>query len=313
MSNTETEITKGQGTADVVTPSGLVIHFESKPKRIYTITPPAREDGGPEYAPIEAVSVTTALKCLYKGGLDWWGMRIGTAGMVQLFEMGVLAPTRTEHGQTLAVLDGDGVWQFATQESLDDALKRHGLNVQQSMDKASDRGSNVHDALEMWAATRTIPDPAAYPIHERPYVEGLVMFLRDAMVEPDGHEILVGSYEHGFAGRFDLQVKNEVERKVVTKVYPKAKPKHALLPLGKGRIDLKTSSDIYYNNFLQLEGYEGACIESGYGPSDWRAVLRVSKDGRYELRIVKDVTYDDFLHVLSTYWLTKRAEQAVKP
>jgi hypothetical protein len=310
MSSTA-EITKGEGNADVVTPSGLKIHFESKPRRHYVITRPA-DDGG-EYAPIEAVSVTTALDVLYKGGLDWWGQRIGTAGMLSLFEMGVLAPTKTETGQTLAVLDGDGVWQFATQETMDDALKRHGLNVMQATDKASARGSNVHDALEVWAATGTVPVPETYPETERGYVTGLVSFLRDTMMAPDGHEILVGSYDHGFAGRFDLQVKNEVERKVVTKIYPKAQPKHALLPLGKGRIDLKTSKDIYYNNFLQLAGYEGACIESGYGPSDWRAILRVSADGRYELRQSKEVHFEDFLKVLDLYWLVKRCEQAVKP
>ena len=310
MSKSNT-ITKGEGAADTVTPSGLRIHFESKPRRHYTIEPPT-VDGQPQ-AIVEAVSVTTALKCLYKGGLDWWGMRVGTAGMVALFEKGIIAPTQGALGPTLAVLDDDGVWQFATQEHLDAALKRERLNVAQVVDKASERGSNVHDALETWAATGTVPDPDQFPETERPYVVGLVAFINDAKVTPTDYEMLVGSYEHGFAGRFDLQVKNDVERQVVTKVYPKAKPKHALLPLGIGRLDLKTSSDIFYNNFLQLEGYEGACVESGYGPSDWRAVLRVTDDGRYEVRLVKGVTFEDFLHVVQTYWLTKRAEQAVKP
>jgi len=311
----EDTITKGQGKASVVTPSGLSIRFESKPRRHYMLGRPEMPEK--EGVEAEAVSVTKVLDCFYKGGLDWYGQRVGTAGVRHLVRVGefALAPSPDGTGFVAAVLNDEGVWETATEENMDAALKRHGMNVQQSTAKTADRGANVHDAFEAWCVTGKLPNPLDFDYEERPYVEGLVAFLNDARLEPEMSEVLVGSYEHGFAGRFDAQVRARTEQKVVTKVYPKAAPKHAQLPLGMGRIDLKTSKDIYWNTLLQLAGYELACWESGYGHSDWRGVLNVQRDGRYQFRLnpaLDGVEPDHFLRALDAYKLVKHCEQAVK-
>lgn len=334
----EDKLTKGEGAADVVTPSGLKIHFESKPKRIYTIQQgmlgmTSEDPPQPQWQqlpmggdPVEAVSVTTALAVLYKGGLEWWGMRVGIDAVCELVERGEfrLTPHPDIEGTFKAAVLVDGVWEYVQRpsitgdevENLELVLKDYGLRVDKVKDSAASRGNNVHDALEQWALTGDLPDPSGFKNEQRGYVTALVAFLADSKITPVRSEILVGSYEHGFAGRFDLECHSPYDTKVVTKVFPKAGPKHVQLPIGLGMIDLKTSKDIYYNNLLQNAGYEGARIECGYEPTDWQGILNVNKDGRYQLRLNpsdhRRITLEDYVKIVQTYHVAKRAEEALK-
>jgi hypothetical protein len=326
-------IKRGEGAASVVTPSGLSIRFESKPRRHYVIQP--GETKGDVWTPngdaVEAISVTTALDKLYKGGLDWWGMRVGIGAVCRLVEMGEVrfAIDEQRGGAFRLAAAIEGTWEWGddtyTGELADpskpitnvEALMRaHSMRVDKVKEEAGDRGTTVHDALEMWATIGQLPDPNTFPLEQAGYVRGLIAFLEDSKITPRQSEVLVGSYEYGYAGRFDLECESPLDSKIVTKVYPKAGPKHRALPIGIGRLDLKTSSDIYYNNLLQLVGYEHGCVECGYGPSDWQGVLRVLRDGRYELRILpqdhRKLDIEDFVRVVRAADTIRRAEEAMK-
>ena len=80
----------------------------------------------------------------------------------------------------------------ATQESVMALLVEHKLTVNHQRDKAGDRGSRVHDALETWAAMGTVPHPDDFSDEDRGYVQGLSDFLTTANIEPVAHEVMVG-------------------------------------------------------------------------------------------------------------------------
>jgi hypothetical protein len=321
-------IVKGEGRASVLTPSGLSILFESKPRRHYIVTAGEEKERGdwePIGPPKEVPSVSSVTDIFYKGGLDWWGMRVGISGVLSLIRRGefALSPTEDDTGLTGAVIDSDGIWQYADMAKPGDEianvearLKEHKLRVDKIKDSAADRGTNVHDAMEAWAITGNLPNPRDFSPEEAPFVQGLLDFLVSSRIEPVRNECLVGSYEHGFAGRFDLECSQPFSgQKVVTRCDLKT-PRLVEIPQGVGRIDLKTSSGVYFNNFIQIAGYELGAIESGYGESTWRGVLRVTKDGKYELRINpgggRSITTGDFLRALDAYHLVKKCEEAIK-
>ena len=291
-------------------PAGYTIEFFTKPYRHYTI------DG------VEVISVTTALECLDKPALPWWGMTVGVNGLHVLLGMGVVVPTEAEGGRKcLAYINREtNRWEEATPEVLigdsskgiKGLLTQHQLTTNHVKSSAADRGQAAHDALEAWGVTGELPNPKDYSFEEEPYVRAVRDFLTDFPFEVEEQEVVVGSKEHGFAGRFDMRGKLLVDRKVVTKVYPKAKPKHVLMQAGRYLLDLKTSKDVYETHFLQLEAYEGASIECGYEPTDFRAVLQVGKDGRYQLRVVKDTTLEDYVQIVKTDSVMRRVKEALK-
>lgn len=241
-----------------VTPSGVTIRYEDK-RHLYFL------DG--EKVP----SVSTILGVLDKPALPWWGMKTGVAGVLALQERNVWP----------LVPDVDTVVRLLTENK---------LTVNHVRDKAGERGTTVHDALEAWATEGRTPNPEMYPADQVGYVEGLAWFLRDNEIVPEATEVIVGSVSHRFAGRYDLRC--AIDGKV-------------------SLLDLKTSGGIYPEHFLQLEAYEGASVECGYGPTVQRVVLRVASDGTYELR-VSPAVFDDFLAVNVCYRATSALKARVK-
>lgn len=77
--------TEPYGVADVVSPSGLEIHYEAGPKRLYRI-----RDWGTEADWQEVPSVSTVLGVLDKPALVYWGNKIGVDGVLELVERGLL-------------------------------------------------------------------------------------------------------------------------------------------------------------------------------------------------------------------------------
>lgn len=297
------------GVTSVTTPSGIVVEYESQPKRLY------RVNGA------EVPSVTTALDCLSKPALTWWGMKIGVAGVQtliskRLIHHGVMGPTS---GSQPCLIENDygsdgHIYTVVSDDRIIELLTQYKLTVNHVRDAAGERGVTVHDALEKWAMGGVI-NLDDYEGEEQGYVRGLLAFLEDSEIEPLACEVMVGSDEYGYAGRFDLRCASTnlmPTRAVVTKLFPVKAPKMDALPVGEGILDLKTSKGVYGSHFLQLEAYEHASKECGYAPTDWRAVLRVTPDGKYEFRQVKDVNINDFLSVLQTYKAVARAEKAVK-
>jgi hypothetical protein len=324
------------------TPSGIEIAYFTEPRRAYALRAPAPfgQSGVPDFTPWREVpSVTTALDVLHKPALTWWGQKIGLQGVMQLAEVGIIKLTpdsklavphieKNDDGKWV-VPDG-AVWEYATDENLTGWLTKQKLTVNHIRDVAASRGTSVHDAFEAWAVTGKMPDPnetfedgrPMYAPEEMPYVEGFRKFVVDMgdAWETTGSEVAVGSIEHGFAGRYDLRGKVLRDVKLIQRACTIAgEPlkrasdrKVVVVPGGtSGLVDLKTSKSVYGSHLMQLEAYEGAGVECGLDPTDWRAVLHVTKDGLYEFKRAQ-AKYEDFLAILHTYNTLISVEEALK-
>jgi len=267
------------------TPNGTVVTFESEPRRFYTVNG------------TEVPSVTTVLDVLHKPALTWWSMKIGIEGICKLFQNG-----SAEYVEDLweAIDRGDVQW-------LTDQLTQKKLTCNHVRDSAGARGTSVHGALELWVNTGETPNYEFWPIEEQGYIKGLVAFLTDInAVRGDTmlSEVMVGSATHGYAGRYDLSC-NILTSEMVVKTYPKKPAVHGLLDEGRWLFDLKTSSNVYTSHHLQLAAYEHASVECGYEPTIGQAVVRVGRDGDYEVR-KSDATIGDFTSILGAYNTMKR-------
>lgn len=302
-------------TTTTTVPAGYTILYfdgktESGPRRGYQI------DGE------EAVSVTTVLGCLDKPALPWWGMKVGANGVMELVKRGFLTPAThpIENHPTLAWMAPDGQFYVATEEMLVKLLTQEKLTTNHVRDDAAVRGQNAHDAFEAWAAIGEVPDPDDYPLHERGYVQALVNFIRDADggFNAESQEIVVGSKEHLFAGRYDVRGSTTKEMRLVQSALTqkgeirKKGPKWMTVPGGLKLLgDVKTSKGVYGSHLLQLEGYEGASIECGYDATDARFVLHLTALGVYEFKRAR-ASYEDFLAILQTYHAVEQTEAALK-
>ena len=314
-----------------ITPSGIPIYFQSEPKRLYRVgkfesldSAELPEDlvksaqGDWEGFWDEVPSVSTVLGVLDKPGLPWWGMKVGADGVAKLHNLGMVKsmvlpggsqPVLTcvrvikregAKGQTVRELDWN-TWLVAGEEQLVDLLVFAQLSTNHVKKSAGDRGQAVHDAFELWAAEGIHPDPSVFPPTERGYVEGLLAFLKDVpSAEPEGHEVLVASREHGFAGRYDLRLRTYEAHDVVVHRTPKGGPQYKRLEPARLLTDLKTSKGVYTTHPKQLEGYEIASVESGYEPTDARGILHVSSEGEYEF-VRSWAVADDFLSTLNEW------------
>lgn len=276
------------GVAQVVTPAGLEIYYQAGPKRLYRVRAEAlrpEEEGGYPTDWREVISVSTVLDVLEKGGLSWWGMKVGVLGALHVLNEDDFA--RLSDDMTV---DSDLIAEIVSR------LTEEKRTVNHVKSAAGDRGTNVHTALEAYADTGVIPDPQFYPAHERGYVEGVVAFLRAADPEIVMSEVMVASATDGWAGRFDaVAILDNVE--VVVKTYPKKKPKTERLS-GRWLLDLKTSKGVYESYRIQTAAYRRGLVECGYGDVDHLGIVRVTSDGKYEV-VESHATYEDFQGVLA--------------
>jgi hypothetical protein len=284
------------------TPSGIVVEYQAKPKRLY------RVNG------VEVPSVTTVLDVLAKNGLSWWGMQQGVSGVIELFQRSRLGSvinwSEDDAQQKLVLIPGDDplTHEPATTENIVAALTAEKLTVNHRLSEAGDRGTNVHAALEAWAGSdgEFFRSPANYPDEERPYVEALLQWVDalDGAASIAGCEIMVGSAEHGFAGRYDLVIELTESRTFVRKAYKRKDKMLVKVDPGRYLVDMKSSSGVYTSHFRQLAGYEVASIESGYPATKGQFVLHVQKDGQYQF-VPSAATADDFLTTLAL-WKTEQ-------
>ena len=289
----------------VTTPAGIEVRYTSAPKRMYEVRPTTRWTVGDWR---EVPSVTTVLGCLDKPALPWWGQRIGVEGVMELVRRDVLYAHYGDAEPYLGVRRG---WypEPATSDEVVALLTEHQLSTNHVRDKAGARGVAVHDAFETWATTGTRPDPSIFPEEERGYVVGLLAFLDDVNPEPLAAEVMVGSVQHGFAGRYDIRLRVPEECQVVFHRTPKKGPQYATLKPGVYLGDLKTSKGVYQESHgRQLEAYEAASVECGYEPTEARGILHVGADGTYEFVRSKCI-FDDFLHVLAVWRDNQRIKE----
>lgn len=191
-----------------------------------------------------------------------------------------------------AKVTAEGIWKVVTAPGykvpdrpfkLHEELKAQKLDHQSISKRAAERGVNVHQILQDWAERQVIPNTSDYPAHEHGYIRGLSRWLMEEKPEFVESEMVVGSAVHGFAGRLDTV----------------AVVKHA--DRGRCMFDLKTSKKVYRNSmFPQLAAYELAAVECGQEPTDAQAIVRVDRDGSYEVAW-SDATADDFLAVLGAW------------
>jgi hypothetical protein len=290
----------------VTVPAGFTIEYHD-PTHTYKI------DGEP------VPSVSTVLGALDKPALVWWGMKIGAAGVEELHARGKL---RTLKGElqvlwepTAAELEKEaraiakelqevrtpwsrmtGIvrdlwlakaakklparWERATMDSMVAALTREKLTTNHVRDERGRHGTNAHSMFEAWAQLGVMPDPSQIEEDdERGRVDALVKFCQDA----DGSygrktEVIVGSKELRVAGRYDFEC--NLVGELVTKLSPLERRTFTGEPC---LLDVKTAKSVYQTHFLQLEGYEGLRLESGYAPTQWRVVIHLLPSGSYRL------------------------------
>jgi hypothetical protein len=216
-------------------------------------------------------SVTTVLNVLDKPGLKFWGEKIGVAGAIALAKEGKL-PLNVP-----AALS---------------AMQARDLRIFQSSDKAASRGTLAHEDLLAVVTGEKPADLDAVPRDQRGFLRGVAAFASQHRPEAIDTETMVASLVHGFSGRYDVRARlRGID--------------------GVGLLDLKTTEELpryknlavrppYDENLLQVEGYDIASVESGYGKSDYRAIVRVDSKGEWDLTI-SWAEHDDFLAALRLY------------
>lgn len=264
------------GVTETVTPIGWELYFQSGPKRLYRI------DGE------EVPSITQALDILGAFGAGaWWGQGIGIAGAGAFYR-----ETRALEASDAAVLE----W-----------MRVRKLTTNHTTDKAADRGSSVHAALEAWADAGAPPLPSVYPEEHQGWVSALLQFVTDTGATPLMSEVMVGHKTDGFAGRFDLLAKIPKGARYVEKTFPKRDPVYREVDRDENwLIDLKTKSEkgaVLAKYHLQVAAYETAFIECGYGAEhniDRKGILIATVDGRYML-VEGKAQYRHFLAVKGAF------------
>jgi hypothetical protein len=184
-------------------------------------------------------------------------------------------------GAAFATLDE---WRGLEQEHAYDAAKGY-ENPNRVLEKAGARGTAIHDALEQYAKTGTIPIPADFPEEDQARVVGVVKWLEENRPVFIGSEVRTCSLEHRYVGTLDAFVKFEAGEHV-----------------GKlARIDFKTSKRVYPDeHFCQIEAYEQAEVELGELPADFRGILHIPASGRCKLHL-STFSFEDFRVLLQVY------------
>jgi hypothetical protein len=192
-----------------------VVDFEPV-KHAYTV----HTAGGVET--FELPSVTKILGIIDKSeALTWWAF--------------------TKTVEAMVAMNNDGVF-FSTAEEATVYLATQKVRPIDLRDQAADRGTNVHEALTMYADDQP---PAFHTLAEveRPYHQSLAGWIIESRPEFLTTELPVVSLTHGYAGTFDYLRR---------------------CTCGCGGIvlgDAKTSKAIYDSAHLQVAAYEHAYFE----------------------------------------------------
>jgi hypothetical protein len=201
-------------------------------------------------------SVTTVLGCLDKPGLMYAAEKLAVAGAIELAAGGEL-PLYVD-----AALS---------------RMKSRERRFFQVWGKKADRGTLAHEDLVSVVAGGEIRELSSYSNDEQGFIRGVSAFAADWRLDVVDQELMVASVEHGYAGRLDLRARTH------------------RIP-GLGLWDLKTTESLprykggevkppYPEHMAQLAGYELAARESGYGETDYQAVVRVDASGAYDMTV----------------------------
>lgn len=238
-------------THETITPAGIAIEFEDglpDPETGKSRRRAYTVNG--EKLP----SVTTVLGCLDKPGLTYAAEKLAVEAAIDLARAGEL-PVQVD-----AALS---------------RMKARDMRFFQVWRRKADRGTLAHEDLVALASGAQPREMDTYTPEERGFIRGVSAWVADWRPEVVDQELMVASVEHGFAGRLDLRARTHK------------------LP-GLGLFDLKTTESLprykagdvkppYPEHLAQLAGYEVAARESGYGETDFQAVVRVDSTGAYDV------------------------------
>ncbi len=292
------------GVVEIETPSGIQVYYQAGPKRLYRLRQLLQEkEEFFEWREVRSISKLS--DALDKPGLVHWGEKVGINLAQEILREGW-----ADHEFATRFVpneDRDPPW-FGGQQLLDIG-KTKKLTNHYMKEIAADRGTSVHQALEGWAMSGTLADPHLWAEHERRYVVGLNKFLTESKIEPVMSEVIVASVTHEIAGRFDLIGRLPEEVSLIKHVMPKSERRGQFPASERVLVDLKTSKGVYPDHHFQVAAYQGALIDSGYDPTEFQYVLRVTRDGRYEF-IKVQAEWTDVWFLLGINESLHRIEQA---
>ncbi len=218
-----------------------------------------------------ATSVTSALKVLDKPALVSWAERCGAEGAARLAAMGELQGVPIE----------DTVLR----------VRMHGLGVDAKRDAGADRGTAIHTVNEIYMQSGTVPNVGDFEPGVRGYVSAYCRWLLRDQPEPSVVELLVGSWEHKYAGRLDMRAAIGGRDLVV---------------------DLKTSptARVYPEAHVQTAGYVHALPECSFTEPDGALIVAIGADGTFDT-VECCASAQDFLSVLETHRRMRRLNNSL--
>jgi hypothetical protein len=232
-------------------PDGALIEFEQSPAgwlkkdgtprlvdhRAYYVTEPGSEKRK------RTVSVTTLIKDIIPVDLTRWGEEHGIRGTIEAFRRGELDVEHT---------DEDAVERVR-------ALK---LGADAARDRRATEGVNVHNLLEQWMVSETVPNPADHPPEVHGYIQALARWVMAVQPQVLAVERLVYSRTYGYAGRVDLLARIDG---TVTLVDLKTQPR----------------AGIYASAHIQAAMYALALEECGDEQPTAMRIVVLAEDGRF--------------------------------
>ena len=227
---------------------GVAIEFVHKPagperKRDYRRYHLAELGGDGNGERRELVSVTTILGDVVPKHLAGWAEREGVAGAVRAAREGRLDGIAAEDAVTI--------------------VRELGYGQDASRDRSGLRGRGVHKAIEHYVKTGTIPSLADFPPAWHGVLRALAGWILRYMPEPLAAEVLVAHGELGYGGTYDLRAELVDGRKMLVDFKTKTRPR------------------VFFENYLQLAGYDLAAQWCGEEPADGLMVVSLGANGRY--------------------------------
>jgi hypothetical protein len=210
--------------------------------------------------------VTTAVKTLDHDprNLLRWAAETQCVGIAELFVL-------------KAKSDGpNGLAWLSSPQSIWRELNNYGLTYDQVRDRKGEEGTNAHVlAFQALAMGRPVPDFEGLGEREKVLAREIAAFWLDHDPSASQVEQIVYSLRLGVAGRLDFRGKLNARCDNPVCACQEAE--------GIGVIDLKTGGFISTAAHAQVGGgYPLLAEESGFGKSNWAAILQVSDEGTYE-------------------------------
>lgn len=242
----------------------------------------------------ELPSVTTILKALYKGGLDWWGHKIGVTGALDLIREGKVDPSTLPEDIEQA---GALVYEQVKAE------KR--FTPYAVMTKAGGRGSDVHHIAEYIIDKGHPPSKASIPEEQHGYVKGLwdwyQKYVQSGLLEIEHSEIPCWSLTHGYAGTLDVFGRADIPSLTLSESVTDGASSPTVEKTVKRPVivDFKTNNkgEVYESHELQTTAYGAAVEEMGIcDEMPVGFVVAISHKGAVKM-VESRASLDDFLAV----------------